>query len=126
MTPTGLNITLILALAGMAIMLIREAMRHTEAAMAAEEYRQMLDRSATAFGELYIAYDRAQKAKVEAIAIADHAIDVIAEAKDITRGTIYEARVRELERAFVDRRQKKANDAELKAEIDKLTGDKID
>lgn len=68
---------------------------------------------------LRLTLDRYRSEKIEAQAIADHAIEVIAEARDITTRTIYEARIKELERAFLDRRQR---EKDLQDEIEKLTG----
>jgi Tfp pilus assembly protein PilE len=71
---------------------------------------------------LRLTLDRYRAEKIEAQAIADHAINVIAEARDITTQTVHEARIRELERAFVDRRQR---EKDLQDEIEKLTGGNV-
>lgn len=71
--------------------------------------------------ELQITLDRYHAEKSEAQMIADHAINVIAEARDITSRTIYEARIKELERAFIDRRQRERDKKDLQDEIEKLT-----
>jgi hypothetical protein len=101
------------------VLLIKEAIDHAGTAMLLEEAMCSIEDSALLINELNITLDRYYKDKIEAQAISDQAINVIAEARDITTRTIYEARVKELERAFIDRRQR---EKDLQDEIEKLTG----
>ena len=87
--------------------------------------RELLERlkiQDVTFDRLFKRHEKKIKQCKEAVDIADHAVAVIAEAREITMGTIREERINELARAFIDRRQMAANDVELKREIDKLTG----
>jgi hypothetical protein len=107
-----LNGLLIIAILVITILLIWEGIGH------AETTRKLII-ARNHIRNMRVTLDRYKSEKVEAQAIADHAIEVIAEARDITTRTIYEARVREMQGAFVDRRQR---EKDLQDEIEKLTG----
>jgi hypothetical protein len=112
LSSTILNGVLVIAILFIAILLIWEGIGHAETTrklIAARVYIR----------NMRVTLDRYKSEKIEAQIIADHAIEVIAEARDITARTIYEARVKEMERAFVDRRQR---EKDLQDEIEKLTG----
>ena len=130
MSSTMLNCLLILAILVITILLIWEGIGHAETT-------QKLNVARAYIGNMRVTLDRYKSEKIEAQAIADHAIDVIAEARDITAYTIYSSRIRDLERGFVNRRQiefekeqmrkqKAAEDQKFMrdalGEIDQLTG----
>lgn len=117
-----LNGLALLAVLIIIILWIKEGVDHAGTAMLLEEAMYSVEDSAELINTLNITVDRYYKDKVEAQAIADHAIEVINEAREITMGTIREARVNELARAFIDRRQREQNEKDLQDEIDKLTG----
>lgn len=116
MSSIMLNVLFVIAIVVLVCMLIREGMDH------AETYSDLQD-AQEAWGIAQITLDRYRREKIEAQAIADHAINVIAEAREITRHTIREARLAELAKAFIDRRQREQDAKDLQDEIDKLTGD---
>jgi hypothetical protein len=112
MTSTILNGLFIIAILFVTVLLIWEGIGH------AETTRKLIA-ACGYIRNMRVTLDRYKSEKIEAQAIADHAIEVIAEARDITTQTVHEARIRELERAFVDRRQR---EKDLQDEIEKLTG----
>ena len=115
MSSTILNGLFIIAILFITVLLIWEGISHAETTrklIAARGYIR----------NMRVTLDRYKSEKIEAQAIADHAIEVIAEAREITMGTIREARLNELARAFIDRRQREQNEKDLQDEIEKLTG----
>lgn len=106
------------------LLLIKESIDHAGT-------KSDLDDTLDQIEELHVTLDRYYKEKIEAQAIADHAIDVIAEARDITTQTIHEARVMELTEEFINRRQREYERQaqaeekfrqDVKNDIEKLTG----
>lgn len=88
------------------VLWIKESLDH---AGTRADYDDLIDQ----VSEMDVTIDRYYKEKIEAQAIADHAIDVLVEAREITMGTIRAARVNELARAFIDRRQREQNEKDL-------------
>lgn len=115
MNETLLNILTVAALLFLLVMWIKSEMDHAETSLE-------LDKADEDINTLTVTMDRFRRDAKEAQDIADHAIEVINEAKYITARTIYESRVIELEKAFVDRRQREAEARELQKQIDEITG----
>lgn len=115
MTEGLINALAIVAVLIIIGLLIKEGVDHANTKADLDEALYQID-------ELHITLDRYYKDKKKAQAIADHAITVIQEAQEIARHTIHEARVNELARAFIDRRQREQDAQDLQNEIDKLIG----
>jgi outer membrane murein-binding lipoprotein Lpp len=112
MSELSVNVILIIAIVILGVMLIWEHVSHSKT-------KWDMDLLAYDNRELSVTADRYRRDMEEAQDIADHAIEVIAEAREMTKGTIREARVNELARAFVDRRRK---EKDLQDEIEKMIG----
>ena len=115
MSELAVNVILIIALVVLGVMLIWEHVSHSRT-------KWEMDLLAYDNLDLTVTADRYRRDMEEAQDIADHAIEVIAEAREITMGTIREARINELARAFVDRRQREQNEKDLNDEIEKMIG----
>ena len=111
MSELSVNVILIIAIVILGVMLIWEHVSHSKT-------KWDMDLLAYDNRELSVTADRYRRDMEEAQDIADYAIEVIAEAREITIGTIREARVRELERAFVDRRQQFQNRKDIEESVD--------